>query len=159
MKYFNPWISHTGMITWVPEIRIHTKCIIKVADFPFDTRMLNFLLCIIILYIWLLKPIEYKLKECCEIAFYSWAHTVKQMTIQQYGNKNITNTTHLNANTEWEVYHTCASNKTIETSEDLFWWVTNYVLYMKRNSSYHIYNLIMPCLGKLFSKKKNSIIF
>jgi hypothetical protein len=123
MKYFNPWISHTGTITWVPEIRIHTKCIIKVADFPFDT-------------------------QCCEIAFYSWAHTVKQMTIQQYGNKNITNTTHLNANTEWEVYHTCASNKTIETSEDLFWWVTNYVLYMKRNSSYHIYNLIMPCLGR-----------
>lgn len=29
-KHFNPWISHTGSITWVPEIRIHTKCLIKV---------------------------------------------------------------------------------------------------------------------------------
>ena len=38
MKYFNPWISHTGVITWVPEIRIHTKCIIKIGDFPFDTQ-------------------------------------------------------------------------------------------------------------------------
>jgi hypothetical protein len=38
MKYFNPWISNTGVITWVPEIRIHTKCIIKIGDFPFDTQ-------------------------------------------------------------------------------------------------------------------------
>ncbi len=59
------------------------------------------------------------------------------MTIQQYGNKNVTNTTHLNYNTEWQVFHTCATNKTIVTSEELHWWVTSYVIYMKRNSLYH----------------------
>jgi hypothetical protein len=62
----------------VPEIRIHTKCIIKVADFPFDT-------------------------QCCEINFYSWAHTVKQMIVKQFENKNFTNITHLSQNTEWQV--------------------------------------------------------
>jgi hypothetical protein len=32
-KYFNPWITHTGVITWVPEVRLHTKCLIKVRIF------------------------------------------------------------------------------------------------------------------------------
>lgn len=73
MKYFNPWISNTGLITWVPEIRLHSRCMIKVSDFPFDT-------------------------QCCEINFYSWAHTINQMKIQQYGDKNITNLTHLFVN-------------------------------------------------------------
>lgn len=44
-------------------------------DFPFDT-------------------------QCCEVNFYSWAHTARQMKIQQFGNKNVTNTTHLSTNTE-----------------------------------------------------------
>ena len=123
MKLFNPWISHTGLITWVPEIRIYTKCLIRIADFPFDT-------------------------QCCEINFYSWAHTTKQMQIKQFGNKNITNITHLNFNTEWRVFHTCATNKTIVTNEDLYWWVASYVIYIKRNSMYHFFNLIMPWLGK-----------
>jgi hypothetical protein len=48
----------------------------KVKEFPFDT-------------------------QCCEINFYSWAHTSNQMTISQYENKNITNITHLAYNTEW----------------------------------------------------------
>jgi hypothetical protein len=38
MKYFNPWISHTGVITWVPEMRLTTNCVIKVTYFPFDTQ-------------------------------------------------------------------------------------------------------------------------
>jgi hypothetical protein len=112
MKLFNPWISHTGMITWVPEIRIHTKCFIKIGDFPFDV-------------------------QCCEINFYSWAHTVKQMTILQYGNKNVTNMTHLNNNTEWKILETCAINKTIVTTENFHWWVTSYVIRMKRHSIYY----------------------
>ena len=29
-KLFNPWILHTGYVTWVPEVRIHTKCVIRV---------------------------------------------------------------------------------------------------------------------------------
>ena len=122
MKLFNAWISHTGLITWVPEIRINTKCVIKIADFPFDT-------------------------QCCEINFYSWAHTVKQMLVRQFENKNVTNTTHLSYNTEWNVFATCALNKTIITSEDTYWWVASYVIYIKRNSSYHFFNLIMPWLG------------
>ena len=28
--YFNPWISYTGEITWVPEVRVHSKCEINV---------------------------------------------------------------------------------------------------------------------------------
>jgi len=48
---------------------------IKVKDFPFDT-------------------------QCCEVNFYSWAHTARQMKIQQFGSKNVTNTTHLSTNTE-----------------------------------------------------------
>lgn len=123
MKYFNPWISHTGIITWVPEVRLHTRCLIKVADFPFDT-------------------------QCCEINFYSWAHTIKQMKIQQYGNKNFTNITHLSYNTEWQVFHTCAMHKIIVTSEELHWWVTTYVIFIKRHTAYHIYTLLMPCFGK-----------
>ena len=54
----------------VPEVRLYTKCSINVKDFPFD-------------------------KQCCEVSFYSWAHTAKQMIIQQVLNKNVTNTTHL----------------------------------------------------------------
>jgi len=84
---------HTGSITWVyknklkitlicnknilkkkvPEVRLYTKCSINVKDFPFD-------------------------KQCCEVSFYSWAHTAKQMIIQQVLNKNVTNTTHLRLN-------------------------------------------------------------
>jgi len=67
-KLFNPWVDYSGLVTWVPEVRIHTKCIIKVKDFPFDT-------------------------QCCEINLYSWAHTAEQMVILQYGNKNVTNST------------------------------------------------------------------
>jgi hypothetical protein len=29
-KHFNPWISHKGLVTWVPEVRLFTKCVIKV---------------------------------------------------------------------------------------------------------------------------------
>lgn len=71
------------------------------------------------------------------------------MTINQFGNKNTTNITHLSYNTEWNVYDTCALHKIIVTSEELYWWVTSYVIYIKRQSAYHIYNLIMPCFGKL----------
>jgi hypothetical protein len=95
----------------------------KVKDFPFDS-------------------------QCCEINFYSWAHTATQMVIQQYGNKNVTNLTHLTYNTEWMVYDTCAINKTIITGHELEWWVTSYVIYIKRESIYHIYTLLMPCGSK-----------
>ena len=37
-KYFNPWISYNGLITWVPEVRLHTKCEITISDFPFDRQ-------------------------------------------------------------------------------------------------------------------------
>jgi hypothetical protein len=85
----------------------------KVVDFPFDT-------------------------QCCEINFYSWAHTANQMVILQFGNKNVTNITHLAYNTEWLIYDTCALNKTIKTSQDLDWWVTSYVVFIKRESIYHV---------------------
>ena len=111
-KYFNPWVSSNGQVTWVPEVRLYTRCFIKISDFPFDT-------------------------QCCQISFYSWAHTAKQMKIQQFGNKNVTNTTHLSFNTEWDIYDTCASHRTIETSENLYWWVTNYVIRVN-GSSYQI---------------------
>ena len=121
-KYFNPWITHTGVITWVPEVRLHTKCLIKVIDFPFDT-------------------------QCCELSFYSWAHSVKQMTIRQFDNKNKTNVTHLTKNTEWRVYNTYAGIRTIVTSEDYYWWVSTYSIFIMRDTSYHFYNLLMPCFG------------
>lgn len=70
------------------------------------------------------------------------------MVILQYGNKNVTNITHLAMNTEWFIYDTCALNKTITTSADLHWSVTSYVLYIKRESIYHFYTLLMPCVGK-----------
>ena len=38
-------------------------------------------------------------RQCCEINFYSWAHTSRQMNILQFGNKNVTNVTHLSYNT------------------------------------------------------------
>ncbi len=89
-------------------------------DFPFDT-------------------------QCCEINLYSWAHTAEQMLILQYGNKNITNLTHLAQNTEWFIYNTCAMNSTIRTSANLKWWVTRYAIQIKRESIYHFYTLLMPC--------------
>jgi len=105
----------------VPEVRIHTKCVIKVGEFPFDT-------------------------QCCEINFYSWAHTSTQLEVLLYQNKNTTNITHLSHNTEWEIYKTCAVNTTLKTSQDLEWWVTSYTIHMKRLSLYHIYTLVMPCI-------------
>ena len=122
-KFFNPWIIYTGLVTWVPEVRLHTKCVIRVIDFPFDT-------------------------QCCEINFYSWAHTSAQLELLQFGNKNITNLTHLAYNTEWNTYKTCAFNTTIKTSQNLDWWVTSYVIHIKRESIYHVYTLLMPCGGK-----------
>ena len=74
----------------------------------------------------------------CEISFYSWAHTIKQMKVQLYGNKNVTNTTHLSSNSEWLVYNTTAYSKIIETSEELLWWVNTYVLRIKRHTTYHV---------------------
>ena len=124
-KLFNPWISSEGLVTWVPEIRLHTKCLIKVKDFPFDS-------------------------QCCEINFYSWAHTASSMIIQQYDNKNVTNLTHLAYNNKWMVYHNCAINKTIKTGHGLEWWVTSYVIYIKRESMYHIYTLLMPCGSNIY---------
>jgi len=32
-KLFNQWILHTGVVTWVPEVRIHTKCVIRVISY------------------------------------------------------------------------------------------------------------------------------
>jgi hypothetical protein len=66
------------------------------------------------------------------------------MVILQYGNKNVTNLTHLAQNTEWFIYNTCAVNSTIKIS-DLKWWVTRYAIKIKRQSIYHFYTLIMPC--------------
>ena len=131
---FNPWISYKGVITWVPEVRLNTKCVIDVANFPFDN-------------------------QCCQINFYSWAHTIKQMRIKQFGNKNKTNTTHLSQNTEWQVFETCALSKEITTSEELNWDVTSYVMHIKRQTTYYVYNLLMPCLGNLELKSKKSILF
>jgi hypothetical protein len=73
---------------------MHTKCVIKLTDFPFDT-------------------------QCCEINFYSWAHTSKQLEVLQFQNKNTTNLTHMSHNTELEIYKTCAVNKTLKTSQNL----------------------------------------
>jgi hypothetical protein len=87
-------------------------------------------------------------KQCCQINFYSWAHTMKQMTINQYGNKTITNTTHLSQSAEWQVYDTCADHQVIETNEGLYWWVTTYVVFIERHTVYHLYTLVMPCVGK-----------
>ena len=30
-QLFNPWIVHTGLVTWVPEVKLYTKCVIKVS--------------------------------------------------------------------------------------------------------------------------------
>jgi hypothetical protein len=54
---------------------------------------------------------------------------------------------HLNSNSEWIVYKSTALSKQIVTSEDLFWWVTSYILEIKRVGTYHVFNLIMPTLG------------
>ena len=48
-------------------------------------------------------------------------------------------------NTEWRIYHTYASNHTEMTGENLEWWIVSYTVYIKRNSLYHIYTLLMPC--------------
>lgn len=85
-----------------------------------------------------------------KVNFYSWAHTIRQMKIQQFGNKNVTNITHLSYNTEWTVYDTCALTKVIVTSEELHWWVSSYRIFIFRLSLYHVYNLIMPCFGKIY---------
>ena len=60
------------------------------------------------------------------------------MKIQQYGNKNVTNITHLSSNSEWLVYHTSALSKIIETSEELLWWVNSYIIRIKRHTTYHV---------------------
>ncbi len=67
------------------------------------------------------------------------------MKIQQYGDKNVTNLTHLAYNTEWLISNTCAINKTINTGVDLEWWVTSYIVEIRRESIYYFYTLIMPC--------------
>ena len=74
------------------------------------------------------------------------------MKVLQFGNKNITNLTHLAYNTEWMIYETCALNTTIKTSQNLDWWVTSYVIHIKRESIYHIYTLLMPCGGFIVIK-------
>ncbi len=111
---------HTGIVTWVPEVNIVTKCFIKVKDFPFDT-------------------------QCCEINLYSWAHVAEQMMILQYGNKNFTNLTHLAHNSEWFIYNTCALNKTIECGANQIFWITRYAIQIKRESIFYFYLLLMPC--------------
>jgi len=40
-KHFNPWISHTGLVTWVPEVRLYTKCVIKVIKNELRNIRLN----------------------------------------------------------------------------------------------------------------------
>ena len=110
-----------GIVTWVPEVKLHTKCSIKIKDFPFDS-------------------------QCCEINFYSWAHTSAQMKIQIVDNKNTTNLQHLADSTEWLIYDTCASNFTVKINE-LSWWVNRYVIKIKRQSDYYIYSLVLPCLS------------
>jgi len=52
----------------------------------------------------------------------------------------------LSQNTEWNIFDTCASNITIQTSVDLDWWVVTYAIRMKRNSLYHAFTLLMPSL-------------
>jgi hypothetical protein len=107
------------LVTWVPEVKLQTKCKIKIREFPFDY-------------------------QCCELRFYSRSHTVNQMEVLQYANKNTTNLTHLLENSEWNIYDTCAINTTYKTNSDLEWWVTSYVIRMKRNSTYYIYTLFFP---------------
>ena len=67
------------------------------------------------------------------------------MTILQFGNKNVTNLTHLAHNTEWNIYNTCAKNETITIGEGTLWWITTYVIKIKRESIYYFYTLLMPC--------------
>ena len=112
---------------------LHLSILFKVKDFPFDT-------------------------QCCEVNFYSWAHTTSQMVIRQNGNKNFTNLTHLASSTEWFIYDTCASNFTITTNENLHWWVNKYVVHIKRESIYHVYTLLMPCCSKFRELKQFKII-
>ncbi len=111
---------HTGIVTWVPEVNIVTKCFIKIKDFPFDT-------------------------QCCEINLYSWSHSAEQMMLLQYENKNVTNLTHLAHNSEWFIYNTCAINKTIECGEKQIFWITRYAIQIKRESIFYFYFVLMPC--------------
>lgn len=30
-KLFSPWVNSYGLVTWVPEVRLNTKCSIKVC--------------------------------------------------------------------------------------------------------------------------------
>jgi hypothetical protein len=94
----------------------------KVIDFPFDT-------------------------QCCEINFYSWAHASSQMTLKQFNNKNKTNLTHLVSSTEWHIYDTCATDKLEKVTENDYWWVTMYAIRIRRETIYHVHNLLMPCCG------------
>ena len=40
-KLFNPWIFHSGLVTWVPEVRLHTKCVIKVFIFKLNVFIIH----------------------------------------------------------------------------------------------------------------------
>ena len=130
MGYFNPWVDHNGFLTWAPEVRLHTKCPIGVVDFPFD-------------------------RQCCEVRLYSWGHTIKQLKLAQYEDKNTTNITHLTENSGWRVYRTCATSEIYTVSSDLHRWINTYMICVKRNSTYHVYNLILPC----FSNTKPNLYF
>ena len=73
------------------------------------------------------------------------------MIVLQHENKNITNLTHMAHNTEWLIYNTCAMNHTINLGKDLKWWVTRYVIQIKRESIYHFYvNNAVRCIECVF---------
>lgn len=80
----------------MPEIRLHTKCLIKVKH---QHEMIIIIIIFKLNYLIEVKDFPFD-TQCCEVNFYSWAHTARQMMIQQFGNKNVTNTTHLSSNTE-----------------------------------------------------------
>ena len=35
-NYINQWITNEGLVTWVPEVRLQTKCQTNIKDFLFD---------------------------------------------------------------------------------------------------------------------------
>lgn len=98
----------------------------KVKDFPFDT-------------------------QCCEINFYSWAHSSAQLKVEQFENKSQINLTHLIDSTEWHIFDTCATTVLQKITDELDWWTTKYILHIERQSIYHFYTLLMPCGGKYFN--------
>jgi nicotinic acetylcholine receptor len=108
-----------------------SKSLHKIRHFPFDT-------------------------QCCEVNFYSWAHTISQMEIMQFKNKNTANLTHLQPNEEWTIVKTCAINKTITKRNT--WWMTSYVYHMKRSSGFYVYTIFMPCFGKFTNLNQINII-